>query len=457
MKMRQNHPFYARTRSIVVSLALGCCLLLNNSISAQEPHEDATNKSPHVATIDLDMMILPGTSSYLRSAIADAHAQGAVLLVARIDTPGGILDTSQEMIQTLFAAPIPVVVYVAPQGATATSAGVFITMAAHVAAMAPGTSIGAAHPVQGDGKDIQGDMRQKAENITVAMVKSIAEQRGRSVAWAEKAVKESSSLTEQEALKEKVVDLVASDMRQLLGSLSGRKVRLSSGEITLVDYSNLPVRSYEMKFQDSLLNVLANPNVAALLWLAATTGLSIELYNPGLILPGVVGVIALVLALVVSQIIPLSQGAIALLVVGAILIGCELFTGSLVLGFGGLVAMVLGAIYLVDPIRAPGMEVAAEFIAPIAAVLAGFLLFVAKSAYDALHRKRSQLLANTGSEGMLGRRGSVTEPVSAKDGKVFIVGEYWKAVSDGESISAESEVEVVKTLPGLVLQVKKVS
>lgn len=432
-------------------LFLSFCCLLNNS------HAQVAGSSDHIAIIKMKMMILPGTSSFLQSSISEAQAKGAKLLIVELDTPGGILDTSQEMVKTLFQATIPVVVYVSPQGAMAASAGVFITMAANVAVMAPGTSIGAAHPVQGDGKNIEGDMRAKAENMTVAMVKSIAEQRGRSVAWAEKSVKESSSLTEQEALKENVVDFVAEDISQLLIKIVGKKIKIENKEITIEDYSKLPQIRYEMKYQDKFLNVLANPNVAALLWLAATTGLSIELYNPGLIFPGVVGVIALILALIVSQIIPMSQGALALLVVGALLIAVELFTGSLVLGIGGVIAIVLGLVYLVDTTQAPGLAVAAEFIVPIALVVGGFLLFVAKNAYDVLRGSKSKSNNNTGSEGMISKFGEAVTDISKDDGKVAIGGEYWNAVTNGEPITSGKSIVVVKVLPSLLLEVKNLT
>jgi membrane-bound serine protease (ClpP class) len=210
-----------------------------------------------------------------------------------------------------------------------------------------------------------------------------------------------------------------------------------------------------MQYQDQFLNILANPNIAALLWLAATTGLSIELYNPGLIFPGVVGVIALILALIVAQIIPMSQGALALLVVGAILIGLELFTGSLVLGLGGIVSLVIGLMYLVDTSRAPGLAVAAEFIVPIAVVLGGFLLYVAKNGYDVLRGKKSHSITNTGADGMIMKSGEATSNISKDSGKISIGGEYWNAVTSGEAILAGEQVLVVKVLPGLLLEVRK--
>ncbi|WKZ56468.1 MAG: nodulation protein NfeD [Bdellovibrionota bacterium] len=389
----------------------------------------------------------PRASAFLEESITRAHEEGAKILIVRIDTPGGILQTSQEMVQTLFRAPLPVVIYVSPTGATATSAGVFITLAGHVAAMAPGTSIGAAHPVAGDGKDIEGDMRTKAENMTVAMVKAIGEQRGRNVEWAEKAVKESVSVTEREAVKLKVVDLVAQDIDELLKSLKGLEVKVGQEKRILEDYSSLPRTVYQMSLRHEAINVLANPNVAALLWLAATTGISIELYNPGLILPGVVGVICLILALAVSQIIPLSMGGVLLFVLGSVLIGLELVLPSGILGVGGIIAIALGAFYLFDESMAPGVHFE-ETGFVISAVLVGVVMLgVAIAVRRAQKRK-----VTTGTPALIGMRGTALETVGAS-GQVFVNGEIWRASAESGLIAKDSTVEVVG-IEGLTLRVK---
>ena len=421
-------------------------------LSTVSAAKDTVKDSGTVGVIDMDMMILPGTSAYLSKSIQRAVTEGAKLLIVQLDTPGGILQTSQEMIQTIFASPVPVVVYVGPEGATATSAGVFITLAAHVAVMAPGTSIGAAHPVAGDGKDIEGDMRAKAENMTIAMVKSISEQRGRNVEWAEKAVKESDSITEKEAVEKKVVDFVATDIDDLLGKLEGRKVTLNNKKITLKGLKGLTVVRYDIALKDKLMNVLANPNIAALLWLGATTGLSLELYHPGAILPGVVGVICLILALAVSQIIPVTQSGVLLLAVGAVLIGAELYVASGILGIGGVIAIVLGAIYLIDVSQAPGLAVSMEMIVPVALLIGGCLLYIVRIVVRDLSKK-----SITGQEGMLGIRGNAVGEIK-EEGRVFLEGEYWNVVNahPERSILDDEEVEVVEVLERLRLKVKKV-
>ncbi len=407
----------------------------------------AANNS-HVAVIDMDMMILPGTQAYLEKSIDRAASSGAELLVVKLDTPGGMLNTSQEMIQIIFKAPIPVIMYVGPGGATATSAGVFITLAGHIAAMAPGTSIGAAHPVSGDGKDIEGDMREKVEQMTMAMVRSVAEQRGRNVEWAEKAVKESSSITEKEALDLKVIDLIAEDIPALLKQLKGFKIKVDNQEVELEDYSNLPVQEYEISVTDQAVNVLANPNIAALLWLGATAGISLEIYNPGSIIPGVVGVICLILALAVSQIIPINQGGLLLLIVGALLITAEFYVTSGILGFGGIVAIVLGALWLVDVAQAPNLQVSLEVIMPVALIIGGMMLWIVSSGARALKRQSS-----TGNEGLIGMTGIVTKNVSAS-GKVFVNGEYWNATSSSGLIEKGAEVRIIRVQEGLVLEVE---
>lgn len=404
-----------------------------------------------VALIDMEMLILPGSSGYLETAIERASRENAQVLIVRLNTPGGLLDTSQAMIQAIFASPVPIVMFVSPAGGTATSAGVFITMAGHIAAMAPGTSIGAAHPVSGDGKDIEGDMRAKAENMTVAMVKSIAEQRGRNAAWAEKAVRESVSVGESEALKLGVVDIVAKDIPELLQKIKGRTVTVADQKkIVLEDYSALPLVAYEMALRDRVLNIFAHPNVAALLWLGATTGLSIELYSPGAIIPGVVGVICLILALAVSQIIPLNTGAILLLVVGAILIGAEMFFSSFVLGIGGIIALALGALYLIDAGSAPGLAVDPLMVVPPAVVLGVLMLFVAALAVRS-HRRR----VTTGVVGLVGQRGKALDNFTS-EGRVFVNGEIWRASVANGIVDKDAVVEIVRVIDNLTVEVKRV-
>lgn len=418
------------------------CLLPTLSFAAPQPH---------VALVDMNMMILPGTQGYLENAIQQAEDGGAKLIIVKLNTPGGMLQTSQEMIQRIFESAVPIVIYVAPTGATATSAGVFITMAGHVAVMSPGTSIGAAHPVSGDGKDIEGDMRQKAENMTIAMVKSISERRGRNIEWAEDSVKNSSSITASEAVQKKVVDFIANDLVDLLKQLTGKKIILNEKEVTLEDYSNLAIVEYQISLRNQVVNFMSNPNVAALLWLGATTGLSIELYSPGAILPGVVGVICLILALAVMQIIPITQTGMILFGVGALMLAAEMFIPSGILAIGGIIAMVIGAIYLVDPATAPGLAVNLNIIIPFAACLAGLTLWIARELVKAKMQPVS-----TGIQGLIGETAEIDHNFFKRE-TIFINGEIWKAElqKDSPPVKENDTVVVLELKDGLVLVVKK--
>jgi membrane-bound serine protease (ClpP class) len=447
-EVRSNFDFksyFYSTRSCIISLLLHLIFFIPFQVFADD---SVASPQPFVAHIPLEMTILPGTAHFLEEALADAQQQGAKVAIVTINTPGGMLQSSQEMIQTIFKSTIPVVLYVSPSGATATSAGVFITLAGHVAAMAPGTTIGAAHPVSGEGKDIEGDMRAKVENMTTAMVRSIAEERGRNVEWAEKAVRESISVTDREALKEKVIDLVAADFKTLLAQIKGKKIKVAGQLVDLADFSELPIRKFEISKRDSVLNVLANPSVLALLWLGATTGISIELYNPGVILPGVIGAICLVLALAVSQIIPVSQGALLLLVLGALMIALELFVTSGVLGIGGVVSLVIGALYLVDPLAAPGLEIDRTLIFCFAATVGIALLALVR-----LLIKTQGAKLKTGADGLIGLQGEALQNI-VEHGKVRVNGEIWNAMVVTGMIEKGVLIEVVAVRDGMILEVK---
>ena len=409
----------------------------------------AAEKQPLVVVLKMDMMILPGTAEYLSAGLSAAAEQHADLIVVKLNTPGGMLETTQGMIQDIFRSEIPVVVFVSPQGGTATSAGVFITMAGHVAAMSPGTSIGSATPVMGDGKDIEGDMKKKAENMTVALVKSISQQRGRNIDWIEKAIREANSVTEREALQLGVIDIVANDLPDLLRQLRGRDVNIGAKRQKLGDFSQARIQDFEISLKDRVVNLLANPSVAALLWLGATTGLSIELYNPGAILPGVVGLICLVLALISSQILPVTQGGVVLIILGGALIGAELYVTSGILGIGGIIAMMLGALYLVDVAAVPGVEVAHGYVSIFALILGSLLLFAVSLAVRTARRQ-----VTTGREGIVGMDGEALENFS-ESGRVRVIGEIWDATLVDGLVQKGERIEVVAVKDGLLLEVKR--
>jgi len=426
----------------VVNYTVALCSLLLPLAALATP-----TPADHVAVLRVDSMILPGTMMYLREGIEEAAQAGAKAVVVELDTPGGLLQSAQEIIQDISAAPIPVFVYVTPTGGAAISAGVLVVQASHVAAMAPGTSIGAAHPVTQEGEDIKGDMRTKVENATVAIVTSIAATRGRNTTWAADSVRKSSSLTDAEAQKERVVDFVAQDIPELLRKAAGKEVSVAGNKTTLPDLSKLPIKPVEFGIRYQVVNTISHPNVIAILWLLATTGISIELYNPGLIFPGVVGGLSLIIALAMSQVIPINQGAILLLVAGAALIGAEIFTGSLILGISGLIAICLGALYIIDTTQAPGMEVALSAILPTALVCGGILLAAALAVYRALRVKTA-----SGKEALVGERGKALENFSTA-GKVSIHGEIWKAKPSQGIIMKDQAVVVTRVLEGLLVEV----
>ena len=421
-------------------ITAGLALAIAPSLVAQAPAAAAEDDTPTVPTprdpaldrsgsgkvvhlIVIDGVINPATADFLRESIATAQREGAAALVLQMDTPGGLLDSTKEIVKDLLGAPLTVLVYVAPSGGGAISGGVFITMAGAVAAMAPGTNIGAAHPVGPQGEDIGGDMRDKVENSAVSLSRSIAQERGRNVEWAEKAVRESVSITEQEALEIGVIDVVASSVDDLLRQASGRTIRLGQSEITLELGGSQVVRQ-EMRLKHKILNVLAHPNVAYLLMMAGFLGLYVEFTNPGLLFPGIAGGICLLLALTSFQVLPINYGGIALILLGIALLVTELFLPSFgILGIGGLVAFVLGSLLLFDtPESSLAVDPAIVFAA--AATFGTFTLIVGYLVVRA-HRNPVSL----GREGLIGQAAEVRQriPGGNQRGKVFVHGEYWNA------------------------------
>jgi membrane-bound serine protease (ClpP class) len=399
-----------------------------------------------VARIVVDGAINPAVADFISESIARADADGAEALVIELDTPGGLLTSARSIVKDILAAPVPVIVYVAPSGAGAGSAGVFVTMAAHVAAMAPGTSIGAAHPVGGQGEDIQGTMGKKIENFTASFSESIARQRGRNVEWAAKAVRESVSATAEEAAKLKVVDLVTRNLAELLARVDGRTVEIG-GEKRTLHVKGSEVHDYEMRLSQRLLSVLADPNIAYLLMMAGLLGLYIEFTHPGVLFPGVAGGICLLLALTAMQVLPLNYGALALLGLGLALLVAEAFLPTFgVVGVGGLVAFFLGSLFLFDS-GSDDVQVAWSIIVGAGGGLALFILAVGVF----IARRRTQP-ARLGVEGMIGAVGTARGRL-APTGTVLVHGEYWTAEADA-AIEAGMPIEVT-AVEGLRLRVRE--
>jgi membrane-bound serine protease (ClpP class) len=368
-------------------------------------------------------IINPVAAEYLHDAIASAQETDAHVLIIKLDTPGG-LDTSMRLIvKDITNAAIPVVVFVAPSGGRAASAGVFITMAAHVAAMSPGTNIGAAHPVAMGGGEMDSTMKEKVENDSAAYIKSIAEQRGRNVSWAEDAVRKSVSVTEQEALKLKIVDLVADDLPDLLTQLHGRRVALPGGPLTMAT-AGVEIRPFPMGLRLELLKALSDPNIAYLLMTIGTIGMLAELYNPGAILPGIVGAISLILAFYSLQSLPVNYAGVLLFILGIVFFVLEATVTSYgLLAIGGVVSLTLGSLMLIKS-DAEFFQVSWTVIVPVIITTAAVSLFIVGMGVRALRRS-----PQTGAESMVGAVG-VAKTALCPDGKFAIHGELWDAVSD---------------------------
>jgi membrane-bound serine protease (ClpP class) len=392
--------------------------------------------------------INPVSAEYQHDALISAQENGADALIIRLDTPGG-LDTSMRLIiKDITGATIPVVVYVAPTSGRAASAGVFITMSAHVAAMAPGTSIGAAHPVAMGGGEMDKTVKEKVENDAVAYLKSIASQRGRNVAWAEDAVRKSVSVTEREALKLKIIDLIADDVPALLKQLDGRSVALLNGRTTL-HTAEASVREFPLGPRLEFLKAISDPNIAYLLMTIGTIGLMAELYHPGAILPGIVGAISLILAFYAFQSVPVNYAGVLLFLLGIAFFILEATVTSYgLLAMGGVVSMILGSVMLIKT-DAEFFRISWSVILPVVALAGGFSLLIVGFGVRTMRIKPA-----TGREEMVGLVGTATTAL-APSGQLAVRGELWEAFS--EQPLAPGESAQVLRVEGLRLYVKPVT
>jgi len=437
---------------------LGVLLLCLASIVAMQARAD-----DEAVVLRIHGAIGPATTDYLTRALDEAAADGASLVVLTIDTPGGLVAATRDIVQAILASPVPVACYTSPSGARAASAGTYIMYSCHVAAMAPATSIGAATPVSIGGgfnplpkptapkaektekadqdkdknkdknkdKDQtepaaaapQGDaMAHKVLNDAVSFIRGLAAKRGRNVEWAEKAVREAVTLTAAEALEQHVIDLVATDIADLLQQIDGREVSVGNSKRTL-STAGLTLRRVEPDWRSELLSVITDPQIAYFLLLAGIYGLLLEGYHPGATLPGVVGAISLLLALFAFQVLPVNYAGLALILLGAVLMAAEAFVPSFgVLGIGGIVALVFGSIMLMDT-RVPGYEVSRSVIATVAAVSGIIVLAMGTLAASTLRMKR--VLPG---QALIGASGIVVADFE-QDGQVLVEGEIWRAHS----------------------------
>lgn len=419
-------------------------LLAGFSAIAQSP----STSSPQVDLIVIDGSINPAVDDFIRESIGRAKASGARALIIQLDTPGGLLSSTRTIVKEILGAPVPVMVYVAPSGAGAGSAGVFITMAGHIAAMAPGTNIGAAHPVAGGGQEVKGVMGEKIENFTASFAETIAQQRGRNTEWAIQAVRRSVSITEKDALKKNVIDIVAKDIDDLLRQAEGKKVDLD-GRQHVLSLKDARVVKHEMGLKQTIINTLADPNIAYLLMMAGILGLYMEFSHPGVIFPGVAGAICLLLALTSFQLLPINYAGLLLMVLGVALLIGEAFIPSFgVLGIGGVISLALGSLLLFDTENSD-LSVDTSIIFTAVATLSAFVIAIS---YLVVRAQRSK--PTLGMEGLLGEIGEVRGKLSPM-GKVFVHGEYWNAEGDGE-IDIGEKVEVVGC-EGMRLKVRRLS
>jgi membrane-bound serine protease (ClpP class) len=392
--------------------------------------------------IELEGTINPGTAQFVIKGLKRAEASKHKLVIIRLDTPGGLDSSMRSIVKVILNSSIPIVVYVAPRGARAASAGVMITIAAHVAAMAPQTNIGAAHPVSADGKEINKTMSEKVVNDMVAYVRSIAKDRGRNQDWVEKAIRESVSITADVAVKEKVVDLVARDIDDLLELLDGKEIVLGESKVKL-ETKGLKLTYVTPGWRDRVLNTISNPNIAYVLMMIGMAGLYFELSHPGAILPGVIGAISLILAFFAFQTLPVNYAGLLLIALAIIFFIAEIKVSSYgLLSVAGLISLILGSIMLFEDVR-----VSLKLIMPTTVMIGGFFIIIAFLAFRAYRRKPT-----SGMEGLIGETGVVEEKIDPV-GLIFAHGEYWKATST--EIAEQGEKVRVIGSRGLELVVEK--
>ena len=405
-------------------------------------------EKPPIYSIEVDGIINPATSKFITDSVDQATQNGAQCLIIQLDTPGGLMESMRIIVKKILASNIPIIVYVAPGGARAASAGVFITIAAHIAVMAPGTHIGAAHPVAlgAEGKESK-TMTEKVVNDAVADIKATAKTRGRNVDWAEQAVRKSVSITDEEALKLKVIDFISPDLQDLLTKIDGKVVKFDGVTRTLLTKGVKP-RSIQMSWRYRFLDIISNPSIAYILLMLGIYGIFFELSTPGAILPGVVGGIFLILAFYALHMLPINFAGLALILFSFILFIAEIKVVSHgLLAVGGVISLLLGSLMLIEN-PTEYMRISLSVIIPAVLVSAAFFIFAIAKAVKARLTKPT-----TGMEGLIGETGIATTPITP-EGKVSIHGEFWDAISD-QNIERGEKVQVIG-VTNLKLKVKKI-
>ena len=431
-------------KKIIYTLAV-ILILLSGGVWGQE-------KKPVFNVIKVEGVITSPTAKYIANSIEEAQKAGAEGIIILLDTPGGMDTAMRDIAKSILNAPLPVIVFVYPPGARAASAGVIITEAAHIAAMAPGTNIGAAHPVAiglGGSGGMDKTMSKKVENDAAAYARSIAKTRGRSEEWVEKAVRKSESITADEALKLNVIDFVAPDVDKLLAAIDKKEITLASGK-KKISTKNAVINNKEMGTRQGILAAISDPNISYILLLIGLAGLYFELSTPGAILPGVIGGISLLLAFFGLSTLPVNYTGILLIIFGVILFIAEIKVMSHgILTVGGVISLVFGSLLLFDSPE-PALRISLHVLIPAVLLVSGFFIAVIWMAIKAQRRKHF-----TGTEAMIGAEAEVLTDI-ANEGKVFIKGQYWKATSE-KPIKKGAKVKILKVedLSLIVEEIKK--
>jgi membrane-bound serine protease (ClpP class) len=429
-------------------LAAGLLLWIVGGAVAQEASAADDTSAGTVMRIRIDSVIHPIAAEHLTDALARAEEANARALVVELNTPGGLLTSTREMTTAMLASPVPVVIWVAPSGAQAASAGFFLLMAADVAAMAPSTNTGAAHPVGGAGEEIEGVMADKVEQDAAATIRSLAARNGRDEALAEAAVMESRSFTDKEALEAGLIDLIAADLPTLLERIDGREIGSEGDEPRVLATSGAVIESVEMSAVQRFLSALAHPNIAYLLMTLGGLGLYFELSNPGAVLPGVVGAVCLILAFFALSVLPINYAGVALILLALIFFIAEVKVTSYgLLTVAGLVSLVLGSLMLFKGKNIdPAIRVSFEVIATVVVVSLVVVVFLMSLVIKA-HRRQ----VSTGREGLIHAAGEARSALTP-EGLVFVHGEIWSAVAEGE-VAAGQPIEVLG-VEGMKLRVR---
>ncbi len=432
-------------KTFIFQIAI-CIILTTNFGFVSQTEENTFAK--RVIVISIDGSINPSSADYIITSIKKAIEKNAECLIIKLNTPGGLLKSTRIIVTEILNSPVPVIVYVSPSGSQSASAGVFITLAAHIAVMAPGTNIGAAHPVALQGQQ-DSVMNEKATNDAAAFIRTISEKRARNIKWAEDAVRKSFSITETEALKEKVIDLIAVSVQDLLEQIHGREITTQSGN-KILNSRNAEIVNIEMNFQQKILDLLSDPNIAYILLMIGMYGIMFELYNPGSIFPGVVGVICLLLAFYSLHTLPINYAGLALIIFAIILFILEIkIVSHGLLTIGGVISLVLGSIMLIDTESTlEVIEISWQVILIAVILTTAFFVFAISFGIKAQMRKPT-----TGVEGLVDETGEAITELNP-EGQVLVHGEYWNAESLDGLIAKGTKVKVIQ-IQNLKIKVRK--